>query len=76
MAEVTFRTSGSTGDPKVVVRDVQAMHADAAMLARAFGAAFLKAERFVSSVASDHFYGARWLGMTHVCAKIFFKSGQ
>ena len=66
MAEVTFRTSGSTGDPKVVVRDVQAMHADAAMLARTFGAAFSKAERFVSSVARDHFYGALWLGMLPV----------
>ena len=48
MAEITFRTSGSTGDPKVVVRDAQAMHADAAMLARAFGATFAKAERFLS----------------------------
>ena len=63
MAEITFRTSGSTGDPKVVVRDAQAMHADAAMLARAFGATFAKAERFLSSVARDHFYGALWLGM-------------
>ena len=66
MAEVTFRTSGSTGDPRVVVRDVQAMHADAAMLARAFGAEFSKAERIVSSVARDHFYGALWLGMLPV----------
>ena len=66
MAEITFRTSGSTGGPKAVVRDVYAMHADAAMLARAFGAAFSKAERFVSSVARDHFYGALWLGMLPV----------
>ena len=63
MAEISFRTSGSTGDPKVVVRDVQAMRADAAMLAGVFGATFAKADRFVSSVAREHFYGALWLGM-------------
>ena len=63
MAEVVFRTSGSTGEPKVVVRDDRAMRADAAMLAGTFGAVFSRADMFVSSVAMEHFYGALWLGM-------------
>ena len=63
MDEMTFRTSGSTGAPKTVVRDVRAMRADAAMLAATFRDAFSGAGFFVASAGRDHFYGALWLGV-------------
>lgn len=60
MAEVVFRTSGSTGEPKTIVRRSEQLELDGAALAKRFAAGFSDAA-FVASIRDEHFYGAVWL---------------
>ena len=62
MAKLEFATSGTTGEPKRVLRDARQMRADAAAIAAAFGPSLSKAGFFAASVRREHFYGALWLG--------------
>lgn len=52
-AEVTFRTSGSTGQPKWCVHELAELEAEVALLARRF----VGCRRVVSAVAGHHIYG-------------------
>ena len=60
MSEVVFRTSGSTGAAKPIVRTEDSLQADAAALVRAFPAVWEGAPTVVASVPTDHMYGALW----------------
>lgn len=60
MDEMSFMTSGSTGEPKRIVRRVEDMKADAAALAAAFHDSFGSAGFFAATVPEGHFYGALW----------------
>lgn len=61
---VEFRTSGSSGVPKVICKTVESLAADAAMLAAHFGATWFAApEQLVvlATVSREHMYGCLWL---------------
>ncbi len=60
MSEVVFRTSGSTGSAKQIVRSEAALQADAAALVVAFPEVWGGAPLVVASVPADHMYGALW----------------
>ena len=62
---VEFRTSGSSGVPKVICKTVASLVADAAMLAAHFKATWFDApEQLVvlTTVSREHMYGCLWLG--------------
>lgn len=62
--QIEFRTSGSTGAPKVIAKPESTLMADAAMLARHFAAWFADAAqlRVLSTISREHMYGTLWLG--------------
>jgi len=60
MDEMSFMTSGSTGEPRRIVRRIDDMRADAAALAAAFRDSFGSAGFFAATVPEGHFYGALW----------------
>ena len=62
--QIEFRTSGSTGAPKVIAKPEGTLMADAAMLARHFAAWFADAAqlRVLSTISREHMYGTLWLG--------------
>jgi len=60
MADVNFRTSGSTGAAKCIVRTEESLLADAAMLVGAFPEFWRDRPAVVTSIPADHMYGALW----------------
>jgi acyl-coenzyme A synthetase/AMP-(fatty) acid ligase len=60
VADVVFRTSGSTGEAKRIVRTEASLLADAAMLTAAFPEFWQERPVVVSSVRPEHMYGALW----------------
>ena len=60
MDEMSFMTSGSTGEPRRIARSLDEMRADAAALASSFGSSFSEAAFFAATVPEEHFYGALW----------------
>ncbi len=62
--QIEFRTSGSTGAPKVIAKPEGTLMADAAMLAQHFAAWFADAAqlRVLSTISREHMYGTLWLG--------------
>lgn len=60
MSEVVFRTSGSTGSAKQIIRSEAALQADAAALVAAFPEVWGGVPLVVASVPADHMYGALW----------------
>ena len=60
MDEVVFSTSGSSGTAKRVVRTEDSLQADAAALVAEFPELWGGRPTVVSSVPSDHMYGALW----------------
>lgn len=57
---VTFRTSGSTGVPKTVVKTEASLRADAACLARTFTGMLDGHPTVVSTIQPHHMYGQLW----------------
>ena len=60
MDEMSFMTSGSTGEPRRIARSLDEMKADAASLAALFGESFSRAAFLAATVPEEHFYGALW----------------
>lgn len=60
MAEVVFMTSGSSGEPKKIVRSEERLQADARDLAKLFPEVWDGEPPVVASVPTDHLYGALW----------------
>jgi len=60
MDEVIFKTSGSTGTAKCIVRTESSLQADAALLVRTFPDLWQDRPAVVASVPTDHLYGALW----------------
>lgn len=58
--EITFRSSGSTGDAKRIVRTAASLDADAAALVAAFPEIWAGRRAVASSVRPEHMYGALW----------------
>ena len=50
-------TSGSTGEPSLIRKELPQLRAEAQMFERAFGAALTPETRFVASVPHQHMYG-------------------
>jgi len=60
MGEVNFKTSGSTGTAKSIVRTEASLGADAALLVRAFPELWGGRPTVVTTIPADHMYGALW----------------
>ena len=60
--EEIFTTSGSSGEPKTVVRKACEMEKDAANLAAVFAESFASADSIATTASDTHFYGRLWLG--------------
>ena len=62
--QIEFRTSGSTGAPKVIAKPEATLLADAAMLSRHFAAWFAGEEPplVLATISREHMYGTLWLG--------------
>jgi len=60
MDEISFRTSGSTGVAKSIVRTEASLQADAALLVRSFPGFWKDRPTVVASIPEDHMYGALW----------------
>lgn len=60
MSDVIFKTSGSTGAAKQIVRSEASLQTDAAALVKAFPEVWEGAPFVVASVPADHMYGALW----------------
>ena len=62
--QIEFRTSGSTGAPKVIAKPEATLLADAAMLAQHFADWFAGEEppRVLATISREHMYGTLWLG--------------
>ena len=60
MADVGFRTSGSSGAAKSIVRTEASLQADAAALVAEFPEIWGGRPAVVTSVPADHMYGALW----------------
>jgi len=60
MDEVSFKTSGSTGAAKSIVRTEDSLRADAESLVSSFPDLWGKRPAVVASVPCDHMYGALW----------------
>jgi len=60
VGEVNFRTSGSTGTAKSIVRTEESLQADAAALVAAFPSFWRNQTPVVATVPEDHMYGALW----------------
>ena len=60
MADVVFRSSGTTGAPKEIVRTEASLEADARAIVEAFPEVWGGLPRVVSSARSDHLLGHLW----------------
>ena len=60
MADVGFRTSGSSGAAKSIVRTEASLQADAAALVAEFPDIWGARPAVVTSIPADHMYGALW----------------
>jgi len=68
VAEVKFKTSGSTGCAKSIVRTEESLRADAETLVAAFPELWRDRPAVVASVPADHMYGALWRERAPQCA--------
>lgn len=68
MGDVVFRTSGSTGAAKEIVRRGEQLDADAAELVAAFPEIWAQRPPVVTSIPVDHLYGALWRVRAPRCA--------
>ena len=68
MDEVIFRTSGSTGSAKTIVRTEASLQADAAALVATFPEVWSGRPPVVASIPTDHLYGALWRVRAPACA--------
>lgn len=60
MSDVIFKTSGSTGAAKEIVRSEESLLSDARSLVKAFPDVWAGTPEVVSSVPTNHMYGALW----------------
>ena len=60
MADVVFKTSGSTGGAKRIVRTEESLSLDAASIVASFPEIWKERRVVVSSVRPEHMYGALW----------------
>ena len=60
MGDVTFYTSGSSGQAKAIVRTERTLRADAEALARAFPEIWASRPAVVSTAPKDHLFGTLW----------------
>lgn len=60
MADVEFRTSGSTGEPKRILRTEESLAADAASLVEAFPEVWSGRPTVVSTASTEHMLGHLW----------------
>ena len=60
MGEVAFRTSGSTGRAKEILRTEETLAADARAIAAAFPEVWGAVRRVVATIPEDHMFGALW----------------
>lgn len=75
MSEIRFLTSGSTGEPKEIVRDAAQILADVRALLSLFPA-FARASRFIGSVSRSHLFGTIWMDMLPHEAAVEVEDGQ
>ena len=60
MADVEFRTSGSSGEAKAIVRSGESLDADARAIVAAFPEVWGACRRVVATIPRDHMFGALW----------------
>ena len=60
---VEFRTSGSTGGAKTIVKQVAQLEADVEMLAGAFSDIFSSRPYFLTTIRPEHMFGTLWRQM-------------
>lgn len=68
MDNVIFHTSGTSGNPKSIVRTERSLTADAYAIVETFKELWNKTSLVVSTVQKDHMYGALWVVRAPVAA--------
>lgn len=75
MGEIKFKTSGSTGDAKQIVRSESQLADDARALVAAFPEIWSPGRVVVSSVPPEHMYGALWRVRAPAVARVEVDAG-